>query len=237
MIRIAIAEDDPIYQQKLTSYLTRYGQEQGKQFDLHCFSDGAELIQHYTANYDILLLDIEMTPMDGMSAAEAIRKMDSGVVIIFITNMGQYAIKGYAVEALDYVLKPISYYAFTQRIDRALERMKRRTDRSVTIPLGKGSTHRLRLSDLYFVEVQGHTLIYHTASGLITAAGSMSEVERMLGSDGFFRCNKGYLVNLAQVDSVRGDMAMVGKELVQVSRGKKKAFLDALNNYINEVGK
>ena len=62
--------------------------------------------------------------MDGMSAAEEIRKMDTEVVIIFITNMPQYAIQGYRVDALDYVLKPVSYFAFTQRIDRALTRLK-----------------------------------------------------------------------------------------------------------------
>lgn len=237
MIRIAIAEDDPIYQTQLTDYLTRYGQETGKQFSIRCFSDGSALVEGYSGDYDILLLDIEMTPMDGMSAAEAIRRVDSEVVIIFITNMSQYAIKGYAVEALDYVLKPISYYAFTQRLERALERRNRRRNRSVTIPMGKGSTQTLRLNELRFVEVQGHTLTYHTASGPITTTGSMSEVEQMLSGDPFFRCNKGYLVNLSQVDSVQGDMATVGGERVQISRAKKKAFLDALNNYINEVGK
>lgn len=237
MIRIAIAEDDPIYQTQLTDYLNRYGAETGKQFEIRCFSDGSTLVEGYDNSYDLLLLDIEMSPMDGMTAAERIRQADSEVVIIFITNMGQYAIKGYAVEALDYVLKPISYYAFTQRLERALTRMSKRSDRSVTIPLGKGSTRKLRLDELNFVEVQGHTLLYHTVSGIITAAGSMSEVERTIDSDAFFRCNKGYLVNLARVDSVRGDMAQVGGEAVQISRAKKRSFLDALNNYINEAGK
>ena len=71
----------------------------------------------YRAVYDIILMDIEMRFMDGMTAAEKIREHDSEVVIIFITNMPQYAIKGYRVDALDYVLKPVSYFAFSQRIN------------------------------------------------------------------------------------------------------------------------
>ena len=69
--------------------------------------------------------------MDGMSAAEEIRKMDSEVVIIFITNMAQYAIRGYAVDALDYVLKPVSYFAFSQRLntrDRTYEKARSKGD-------------------------------------------------------------------------------------------------------------
>ena len=67
--------------------------------------------------------------MDGMSAAEEIRKVDTEVVIIFITNMAQYAIRGYAVDALDYVLKPVSYFAFSQRLSRAIGRMKKTRDK------------------------------------------------------------------------------------------------------------
>jgi DNA-binding LytR/AlgR family response regulator len=236
MVRIGIVEDDVIYQKQLKSYLTRYEEVSGTKFSVTCFFDGSEIVDHYSAEYDILLMDIELGSMDGMTAAEAIRKVDQQVVIIFITNMSQYAIKGYGVEALDYVLKPISYYAFTQRIERALERMKRRNDQYLYINIGK-TPRKLLASDLHFIEVQGHTLIYHTADGLLTASGSMSEVEKGLDSRTFFRCNKCYLVNLSQVESIQGDMATVGGEQVQVSRSKKKSFLDALNNYINEVGK
>ncbi|WP_368735807.1 LytR/AlgR family response regulator transcription factor, partial [Thomasclavelia ramosa] len=89
--------------------------------------------------------------MDGMSAAEKIRKMDTEVVIIFITNMPQYAIQGYRVDALDYVLKPVSYFAFTQRIDRALTRLKKREKKYLTIAV-KGGMMKLDLSEICYVE-------------------------------------------------------------------------------------
>ena len=99
-----------------------------------------------------------------MTAAEKIREHDSEVVIIFITNMPQYAIKGYLVDALDYVLKPVSYFAFSQRIDRALVRMKRRDRKYLTIAV-KGGMQKIDISQIYYVEVQDHDLIYYTAAG------------------------------------------------------------------------
>ena len=82
-------------------------------------------MQKYQSQYDIILMGIEMKFVNGMTAAEKIRKMDSEVVIIFITNMAQYAIRGYAVDDLDYVLKPVSYFAFSQKLVRVLNRMKK----------------------------------------------------------------------------------------------------------------
>ncbi len=236
MLRVALVEDDPVYVRQLQDYLDRYGRSIGEKIVVTCFSDGDEIAIGYKAEYDIILMDIEMGFMDGMTAAEEIRKLDTEVVIIFITNMPQYAIRGYAVDALDYVLKPVSYYAFTQRIERALGRMRRRSARYLYVT-GKEGTQKLEFSRICFVEVDGRRLIYHTLDGEITAAGTMKEAESSLDSKMFFRCNKGYLVNLEQVDRIREDSAVVGGQEVQISRSKKKAFLDALNNYINEVGK
>ena len=94
MIRIALVEDDPAYAEQLTSYLREYEKESKERISVQRFSDGEDIVTGYRADYDIILMDVEMRFMDGMSAAEAIRKMDTEVVIIFITNMPQYAIQG-----------------------------------------------------------------------------------------------------------------------------------------------
>lgn len=236
MVRIAIVEDDPAYTLQLQQYLAQYEQTSGERFAITCFRDGDEIALSYEAKYDIILMDIEMRYMNGMTAAEEIRTHDREVVIIFITNTPQYALKGYAVDALDYVLKPISYYAFSQRIERALARMQRRTRKYVHI-IGRESTSKVEMSRIYYVEVQGHDLVYHTADGIIESRGTMKDTEDVLDGSMFFRCNKGFLVNLEQVQGIRDDNAIVGGEEVQISRAKKKAFLDALNNYIHEVSK
>ena len=236
MIRIALVEDEESYVETLRSFLSRYERERGERLQITVFSDGDEIALGYRSEYDVILMDIEMRFMDGMTAAEEIRKVDPEVIIIFITNSPQYAIKGYAVDALDYVLKPLTYFAFSQRIDRALERLGNRARKYLTVSM-RGGTRKLDVSRLWFVEVRDHDLIYHTDEGLITTTGTMREAEKTLGECAFFRCNKGYLVNLEHVDSISEDSAVVHGEIVQVSRARKKAFLDALNNYLGEVSK
>jgi DNA-binding LytR/AlgR family response regulator len=236
MVRIAMVEDDGAYRDQLKEYLERYEKECGESFRISVFTDGAEIAENYKSNYDIILMDIEMRYMDGMTAAERIRQVDAEVVIIFITNMAQYVMKGYTVDAMDYVLKPITYYAFSQRIDRALQRMKRRNKRYIAINHQGGMT-KLDVSQITYVEVRDHDLVYHTRKGSFTTKGTLADAQRLLDSKHFFRCNKGYLVNLEYVESVQNYDVQVGDTWLQVSRPKKKALLDALNDYINEVSK
>lgn len=175
--------------------------------------------------------------MDGMKAAEKIREMDKAVVIIFITNMPQYAMQGYAVEALDYVLKPVSYFALSQRLDRALERMEQRKKKRYLSISVKGGMRRLDLDKVRYFEVFDHCLFIHMTDEDIETKGSIKDVENAIGEAGFFRCNKCYLINLGYVDSVQNNDIYIGRDVVRVSRAKKKELLDILNNYINEVSK
>lgn len=140
------------------------------------------------------------------------------------------------MDALDYVLKPVSYYAFSQRINRAITRMSRRQKRYLSVTTREG-THKLAYDSINYIEVQAHELVYHTTDGIVTAPGTLKEVEKTLDMQIFFRCNKGCLVNLERVDGIRGDDAVVAGEPVLVSRSRKKVFLDALNNYISGVAK
>lgn len=237
MVRIAIVEDNARYAEKLRAYLERFSEEKKEKIEITAFSDGEDIVTGYKGNYDIILMDIKMTFMDGMKAAEKIRQMDKAVVIIFITNMPQYAMQGYAVEALDYVLKPISYFALSQRLERALERMEqRKKKRYLTISV-KGGMRRLNLDKVRYFEVFDHRLFIHMTDEDIETKGSIREVETAVESSQFFRCNKCYLINLEYVDSVQNNDIYIGNDVVRVSRAKKKEFMDMLNNYMNEVSK
>lgn len=235
MIRVALVEDEESSQRTLTEYLERFSQEINEKIHVSIFPDGAEIVEDYRGNYDIILMDILMRYMDGMEAASEIRKVDKEVVILFITSTPQYVMKGYTVDALDYVLKPVSYFAFSQRMQRALERMKHRTRKFISVPF-QGGMRKLDISQIRYIEVVNHSLIYHLDGETLEAKGVLSELEDALTEYHFFRCNKCYLVNLEHVNGVNENCADVDGDQIQVSRPKKKAFLDALNNYINEVG-
>ena len=236
MISIAIVEDEDSCAQQMEEYLARFAAESGEEFETVRFCDGDEILENYRAQYDIILMDVQMKFMDGMTAAEEIRKVDPEVVIIFITNMAQYAIRGYAVDALDYVLKPVSYFAFSQRLERAIGRMKKRARRYMTIAI-RGGARKLDISSILYVESQGHNLVFVTEGEEHTTTGTIREVEEKLESFGFFRCNKGCLVNLEHVDGVRDGCAIVSGRALPISRGRKNEFLAALTDYVGEVVK
>ncbi len=100
MINICIVEDEVEQAQLLKNYINKYGNSHKEQFSITHVFDGIDIVDDYKSQYDIVLLDIQMKHLDGMAAAEKIRKMDSDVIIIFITSTVQYAVQGYAVDAL-----------------------------------------------------------------------------------------------------------------------------------------
>lgn len=231
MVRIALVEDDAGYRRELAAVLDRYAAETGEKFEVKTFADGDEIAVGYRAEFDIILMDIQMRFMSGMDAAKEIRRRDEEVVIIFITNTAQYAISGYEVNALDYILKPVSYYAFSKTLERALSNIRRREKRYIFIS-NHSSVKKVEEGRILYVEVSGHDLVYHTKDGDFSSTGTMKEVEENLSGESFFRCNKCFLVNLEHVDAVEGDDAIVGGEPVQLSRNKKKAFMEALALYV-----
>jgi len=223
-----------MYAKQLQQFLHQYEKENKEMFDITVYSDGDQIVNKYKSQYDIILMDVEMKFMDGMSAAEEIRKIDTEVVIIFITNMAQYAIRGYAVDALDYVLKPVSYFAFSQRLNRAISRMKKRETKIIMVNM-KGSMVRINVANIYYIESQGHTLILHTILGDYETTGKMKEMEEKLSEMNFCRGNKGYLINLQHVDRIQDGCALVKGENLTLSRARKKVFMEALTRYWGEV--
>lgn len=234
MIQIAVVEDEQEYVDTITEYLRRYEQEQNTKIQITVYRDGDGITEAYKAQFDIILMDIQMKFVDGMTAAEEIRRMDSEVIIIFITNMTQYAIRGYEVGALDYILKPVTYFAFSQKLKKAVTRLEKRKKISVLVQI-KGGMIRLNAGDIYYVESQGHNLIYHTADGEYTSYGTMKSVEEELGQYGFCRGNKCYLINLEHVDGIRDKCAVVQGKSLQLSRPRLNGFMQELTRYWGDL--
>lgn len=234
MIRIAVVEDEDHYREQLVEYLRRFEQDKRVNLEIETYSDGDGIVENYKGQFDIILLDVQMKFMDGMSAAEEIRKMDAEVVIIFITNMPQFAIKGYAVDALDYILKPISYFQFSERLKRAIDRMEKRESYYITIRVKEG-IKRLKVSDIFYVENQGHNLIYSTIDGEFMTTGTMKDLEQELSSFNFFRGHRGFLMNLEHVEGLKGNEAIVKGIELPVGRTRRKALLEALSEFWGET--
>lgn len=232
MLRIAVVEDEDC-QEQIARYLKRYAQERERHLEIRYFTDGDMIVEAYKPVYDIVLMDIQLPLLDGFSAAELIRKKDPEVIIIFITNMVQYAIKGYSVDALDYVVKPLSYFPFSQFMDRALNRLQRREARYISINIPRGF-QKLNAADIYYVESQDHAITYYTRNGDYRFHGRMRDEEKRLEPYGFLRCHSSFLVNPIHVDGIQEGNIRIAGRLLPVSRSQKKAFFEALAANLNE---
>jgi DNA-binding LytR/AlgR family response regulator len=158
-----------------------------------------------------------------------------GVEILEDYRMAQYAIKGYAVGALDYVLKPVPYFAFSQQLQKAVNQLAKRTRHYLAVPVD-GGMRRLDAAAIYYIESEGHCVHFYTEDGDFSALGALKVLEEKLAGRLFARRNSGYLVNLAQVSGVQQNTVQVGPHELQISRPKRKAFLAALADYIGGGG-
>lgn len=232
-MRIAIVDDEQGCYEQLVKYIHRYEAEKEEKFTITYFKDGDEIAGGYKAEYDVILMDVDMQFMNGINAAIEIRKWDTEVIIIFITNMPQFALQGYAVEAMDYLIKPVRYDAFCWLLDRAVNKIYRRKETYIAIPI-KGGVQKLKVSDIKYVESHGHMLTYHTAQTNFESYGTIKEAADKLEPLHFCRGNKGYLINLAHVSGMQNGCAVIDNEQLSISRAKRQEFMEKLVSYIGE---
>ena len=175
MLRIAIVDDNTGDCSLIMDFLKRYEQEEETAFSIDIYHSGLELLSEYKADTDILLLDVDMPGVDGMTAAREIRRSDEGVAIVFITNMAQYAIKGYEVEACDFMVKPIEYKSFASKITKARQWTGRRKNHQILLSDTQGVLFRIDTSKVYWINKDGNYLIWHTARGICRERGTVKD--------------------------------------------------------------
>ena len=232
-IRIALVEDELKYRDSISEFLKTFADKKNIEIKLSQFQDGDEIATSYSCDYDIILMDIMMQFMDGMKAAEEIRKKDNNVIIIFITNMTNYAIKGYQVGAFDYILKPLTYFAFKKSLERALEKLDiSDTEEYISVSIPNG-VQKIRCKNIRYIESDAHYLNIHLEGEELRTYMRIGDAEKALKSFGFFRINKGILVNLKHVDGVADNCCIILETNLPISRGKKKEFMERLTEYMN----
>ena len=217
MIKTAIVEDDIKNQQELTTYLHQYEKSREEAFEIHCFTNGLAFIDSYTADYDLIFMDIEMPYMNGMEAAKKMREKDEDVALIFMTIFSQYSLFGYDVDA------------------SAFERRKKENQACAVFSEGEDH-YKVFYKEVAYVDTVNHYSYYHTKDGKsFRKYQSLNEAEEKVKDSGFIRASSSFLINPLYVTSYTKDSVILGKiATIPISRSKKKTFFEELTQRFGE---
>lgn len=231
---IAIVEDDEEAAERLTRYLERFGNENSLKFKVVCYRN-ATAFSVNSCQYDVIFMDIILPDGNGMEIVRELRTRDKDTLVIFVTNMVEYAVQGYEVRAFDFIVKPINYYNFSLKISDVLAHLQINSDDEIWINI-KNERRKLIISRIKYVDIMNHYLTYHTLDGDFSTFGSIADVRKTLDKPCFALCNRCYLVNLKYVTALKVNSVVVDGDILQISRNKRAEFLKALNDYIAEGG-
>lgn len=232
-MHISIVDDEENFRNTLKGFLERFfleNKQYAQEFSVETFHSGEELLSGYTPRFDVIFLDIGMEAIDGMETARHIREIDNITAIIFVTRMARYALQGYSVAALDFILKPVDYISFSVKLKRALARVETERPRLMQVSLN-GEAHYINIKDIVYVEVFNHYCEFHVTNKNYRVWGSLKEVEQQIDDGAFCLCNRCYLVNLRYVTGVDKNEVLLGGVRLAIGRYKRKSFLEALAKY------
>lgn len=237
-IRTAIVEDDKRAEETLAQFIDRFSKENGDEISVKAFPEASSFLKEGSSSFDLLFLDIEMPgDKNGLDLAREIRKSDSRVVILFVTQMAQYALQGYEVDALDFLVKPVNYYSFAMKMNKVIRYLSLTQNKKETVILRVNHDTKLLSRDIYYVEVVNHDLYYHTTHGEYHARDALKNVEKKLEGLPFSRCHVDYLVNLDYVSGIeKNEVVLTSGDRLAMPRSRRNDFLADLNRYLGAGG-
>ena len=233
MIEIAICDDEAVIRKQLQQFIKRKLPES----HIGVYATGEELLTT-SQNFDLLFLDIQMEGLSGMEAARSLRAKNKNIIIIFVTGSKEYVFEAFDVSAFHYLLKPLAEERFVEVLMRALEEVNRRKiqDKKQLLIQTRNRNYNLDQSTIFYLESRGKKVEIHTHLETIEVYASISKLEEQLGS-GFYRCHRGYLVNLAHIVEYRTDRIRLSNgEEVYLAKEKYQSFVKTYMRYLQEGG-
>lgn len=231
--RILIVEDTPSEADTLKYHLSRYAQEHAMSFSVEVIPTAFEFLERHPPA-DLIFMDIDLPGINGMEAAEIMRGYVEETPLVFVTNLAQYAVQGYQVDAIDFIVKPVEYYDFAMRMDRAMRVARRTSQETITLPDADG-IRVVRLESILFIDIVKHSLLYHIEGSdePLRRRGTITEAAKELSDHGFVKIAASCIINMAQVARIRSASVVMsdGTELF-FSRSQRKAALEKLAEYM-----
>lgn len=234
MIHIAVCDDEKEYCEKIAAMASGFFRRNNLEAETVLFSGGEELLQ-YGGAIDILFLDIQMRDINGMAAARQLRSRGFRGFLIFITVLPEMVFDAFAVEACDYLVKPVEETHLWRTMERLLVTLRNTGQNSLLVQRGYES-HIVPLSDIVFCEIIDRKIYLHlTSMEVIDFYEKIENLEARL--DGrFFRCHRSFLINLQYLKSFKDGLArMEGGVQIPVSRLRSREFSEAVLRYMKSI--
>ena len=233
MTEIAVCDDEAIIREQITQFVKKSVPDSR----IETYATGEELLAA-DKNFDLVFLDIQMEGISGMEAATALRSKSEETILIFVTGSKEYVLDAFDVSAFHYLLKPLSEEKLDEVLERALEEVNRRKtqEKKQLLIQTRNRNYNLDQSAIFYLESRGKKVEIHIPGKTIEVYASISKLEEQLGNS-FYRCHRGYLVNLAYIAEYRTDRIRLSNgEEVYLAKEKYQSFVKTYMRYLKDGG-
>lgn len=233
MIRIAFCEDEKPQSEYIVELIESYGKKHHKTFIIDAYTSAEQFLFAWEdeAPYDLFILDIQLGQMNGMELAKRIREQDKNVRIIFLTGLKDYAIEGYEVGAVRYLLKPVqkeTLYELLAKLSQEIET----NEVNYFLFSVSGQTKRVPFSDIFYIEADGHYVNIRTSQGDNRWKTSLSSLVAEFEKNDFIMTRRGLYANLAHIERIgRAECFLDNGETLPISKTRYKELNQAFITY------
>lgn len=226
MTTVSICEDEAYFTSELNKLIDEYCDSRKIHASIVTFSDGEKLLASSQMS-DIILMDIKLPGNNGMEIVRHLRERGNDSQVIFITAFQKYVFEAFDLDAVHYILKPVSEEKLFSALDKAIKRIASNSGETLLITNGT-SASRVPLKDILYCEAMNHQITVHTLTEQIQFFGTLDAIQEKL-DDRFFRCHRSYIVNMNHViDKQLGSAIMEGGDHVLIARRKQQEFTQRL---------
>lgn len=233
-LNIALCDDDIKSIVLIEEYIRKICRDKAVSIEFYRFSDGAALLDKYPKELDLLFLDIEMPFVDGVEAAREIRRRDTHVIVVFMSNYEKYALHGYEVGAWRYLLKPVTWERFQKELEIPFQKCLAKHEDPLYIRNDSG-VFSIPIEEICYITTYKKGIEIHTVQETVRCSQSISSLTEKLLPHHFFRCHSGFLVSFDYIRHIGHDfLSLKDGTVIPVSKHRKKDLMEAFTSYAGE---
>jgi DNA-binding LytR/AlgR family response regulator len=222
-----VVDDEPMAREILETYISKTPHVEL----LESYDNALDALQFIKENsVDLLFLDINMPEINGLGLAKLV---DGKIPIVFTTAYREYAIEGFQVEAIDYLLKPFSFARFLQSVQRAQKqysKVKNTQERAYIFVRSDRKMIKVNLKDIKWLESSGDYIKFYTSTQMISTRETIQNIEQILPKSQFLRTHRSFIVQISRIDAYTHEHIEIDETIIPIGRSYKEGVLSCLGN-------